>query len=446
LKILIYSQKSSARSRYIFKLIFEELLGCFYSVTSNPSEFELYEGPKCSYGKRALADEVFLYSCDLLFEQGIHFQETNESFENGSAMLFPALTPASMPFDVFAASFYLVSRYEEYLPHFKDVHGRFKANQSVLFKLGVLNEPVVNQWAQLLLDLLEKKFGNIIRQKSAFSFVPSIDIDNAYAYKHKGFIRAIAGCASDLLALNPKHALYRLQVIFGYKKDPYDTYNYLVDIIDRYPFKTRFFFLLGDFSKYDRNVPHQNRYMQELIKFLDDIGEAGIHPSYVSHRSKENLKKEISRLSSILHREIHLSRQHFLKFSLPETYQRLIECEITDDYSMGYAEIPGFRAGIASPFHFYDLDLETETQLRVHPISIMDGTLKDYMNLEPEAATEVIRMQLNKVKAVNGTFIAVWHNESFAENKRWKGWRTVYETMLNEAKQLKTNQIKPIVE
>lgn len=433
MEILIFSQKSSARSRYVFKLLFEELLGCSYSVTSDLLDFQAYSGPKCSYGKRSLSDEVFIYSSDLLFEQGIRLQETNEMVENGMAILFPTKTKATMPFDVFAATFYLVSRYEEYLPHFKDQHGRFKANQSVLFKLGVLSEPVVNQWALKLLEILEQRFGSITRQKRSFAFVPSIDIDNAYAFKHKGFIRAIAGSAADLFALNPKHALYRLQVIFGFKKDPYDTYNYLLNLSERYPFRTLFFFLLGDFSKYDRNVPYQNRYLQELIKLLDDAGKAGIHPSYSSHRNREILKKEISRLSSILHREILLSRQHFLKFSLPETYQRLLACEITDDYSMGYAEIPGFRAGIASPFNYYDLDLETETQLRVHPISVMDGTLKDYMNLEPEAASEVIRTQLNKVKAVNGTFIAVWHNESFAENKRWKGWRIVYETMLENA-------------
>jgi hypothetical protein len=434
-EILIFSQKSSARSRYVFKLLFEELLGCAYRTTNNLTEFQAYSGPRCSYGKLPIADEVFIYASDLLFEQGIHFQEINESVEGRMAILFPAKVKATLPFDIFAATFYLVSRYEEYLPHFKDVHGRFKANQSILFKLGVLNEPVINQWAQSFLAILEQKFGGIPCQKRSFRFIPSIDIDNAYAYKHKGFIRAIAGLASDFLALNPQHALFRLQVILGFKKDPYDTYTYLVDLIERYPYKTRFFFLLGDFSKYDRNVPHQNRYMQELIKFLDDVGEAGIHPSYASHRSKENLKNEISRLSAILHREIHMSRQHFLKFSLPETYQRLLECEITDDYSMGYAELPGFRAGIASAFNFYDLDLETETTLRVHPISIMDGTLKDYMNLEPEAAAEVIRLQLNKVKAVNGTFIAVWHNESFAENKRWKGWRKVYENMLIQAYQ-----------
>lgn len=433
MEILIYSQKSSARSRYAFKQLFEELLGATYRETSNLNEFQAYAGPKCSYGKKQLSDEIFIYSCNLLFEQGIRFQETNEAVENGMAMLFVSKIKAAIPFDVFAATFYLLSRYEEYLPHFKDQHGRFKANQSVLFKLGVLSEPVVNQWAIFLLEILEKRFGSITRHKKTFAFVPSIDIDNAYAFKHKGFIRVIAGCAADLMELNPRHAWYRLQVVFGIKKDPYDTYEYIFSLNERFPFQTLYFFLLGDFSKYDRNVPHQNRYMLELIKLLDDLGKAGIHPSYRSHQSEEILKKEISRLSSILHREIRISRQHFLKFSLPETYQHLIACEITDDYSMGYAEIPGFRAGIASPFNYYDLDLETETHLRVHPISIMDGTLKDYLGLQPDEAIEVIKMQLNKVKSVKGTFVAVWHNESFAENKRWKGWRTVYETMLENA-------------
>ena len=431
--MLIYSKKISARSRYVFKLLFEELLGMEYRLTSDLDTFIAEIGPKCSYGKQPISNELFFYASDLLFEQGIHIQELNESALNGCALLFPSKLTAALQFDVFSATFYLVSRYEEYLPHLKDQHGRFKANQSVLYKLGVLNEPVVNQWALLLLESIELRFGKLKRRAAKFRFIPSIDIDNAFAYKHKGFIRAIAGCLSDFIALNPRHAIERIKVLAGLKKDPYDTYDYLEGLKERFPYKTLFFILLGDFSKYDRNVSHQNRYMQELIKFLDDTGEAGIHPSYDSHRNADKLKNEIARLSVILHREIRISRQHFLKFSLPETYQRLIECEITDDYSMGYAELPGFRAGIASSFLYYDLDLETETTLRVHPISIMDGTLKDYLDLNPEEASEVIRMQLNKVKSVNGTFIAVWHNESFAENKRWKGWRNVYETMLLNA-------------
>jgi hypothetical protein len=111
----------------------------------------------------------------------------------------------------------------------------------------------------------------------------------------------------------------------------------------------------------------------------------------------------------------------------------LLEYDITDDYTMGYPDQPGFRASICTPFFFYDLDLEFETSLKVHPFCLMDGTLKDYMKLEPHETFALMTELVSEVKAVHGEFIAIWHNESFAENERWKGWRAVFEYLLKEA-------------
>jgi hypothetical protein len=119
--------------------------------------------------------------------------------------------------------------------------------------------------------------------------------------------------------------------------------------------------------------------------------------------------------------------------NLPETYQRLIDSDITDDYTMGYAQFVGFRASLATPFFFYDLDLEIETSLKLHPFALMDGTLKDYLKLEPSECMALIKPLIENVKKVNGEFITVWHNESFAENERWKGWRKVYEDIVESA-------------
>ena len=326
-----------------------------------------------------------------------------------------------------------MSRYEEYLPHIKDKHGRFAAHQSLAYQNGFLDIPVINIWAAEILQLLESKFGKLARKAAKYQFIPTIDIDNAWAYQHKGFIRAGAGLFTDLTNFKFKHFLQRLSVLFRFKQDPYDTYDYQVELIEKYKLKTIFFFLLGDFATFDRNVPYQNKHMQSLIKYIADIGEIGIHPSYASNSNSKKLQEEVHRLSGILHQEIHHSRQHFLKLNLPQTYHRLIECDITDDFTMGYAELPGFRASIASPFFFYDLDLEIETSLKIHPFAIMDGTLKDYMKIAPEKAAEIIDPLIEMVKAVNGTFISVWHNESFAENERWKGWKKVYEDLIEKA-------------
>ncbi|MFN5319095.1 MAG: polysaccharide deacetylase family protein [Bacteroidia bacterium] len=431
--ILVHVPRLTARCKYIMGLLLRDILGLDFTLTDNATEWQAYGGYKFSYGKRPISEALHFTDQGLVFESGIKLFEISETEWKGRKAIFSVRGNSALPFDVFAASFYMVSRYEEYMPHKRDKHGRFLASQSIAFKLDLLSEPIVNYWANDLLQVLELRWGTLRRNGPQFKFVPTVDIDNAYAYKHKGFIRAIGGLMADLSSANLNHAAFRLSVLFGIKHDPYDTYDYQMNLIRKYPHEPIYFFLLGDFAQYDRNVPHQNRFLQTLVKQLDDVGICGIHPSYRSNENLGRLKMEVARLSAILHREITLSRQHFLKFQLPATYQNLLACDITDDYSMGYAEMPGFRAGIASPFMFYDLDLETETPLKIHPVGIMDGTLKDYMNLEPDEAEKIIYETIQKVKSVQGEFVSIWHNESFAENQRWKGWRKVYETLLKTA-------------
>jgi len=45
----------------------------------------------------------------------------------------------------------------------------------------------------------------------------------------------------------------------------------------------------------------------------------------------------------------------------------------------------------------------------------------------------MIKFIIDKVKKVNGTFISLWHNESLSEKWRWKGWRIVYDRLLEYA-------------
>jgi hypothetical protein len=145
------------------------------------------------------------------------------------------------------------------------------------------------------------------------------------------------------------------------------------------------------------------------------------------------LKKEISDLADTVHVDIIRSRQHFLKLNLPTTYRNLINLGIKHDYSMGYASQVGFRAGIASSFNFYDLDLDTETKLRIHPFAVMDGTLKDYLNVNPDEAKTIISQLIEEVKKADGEMISLWHNESLSNEDRWTGWLEVYEHLLKEA-------------
>jgi len=119
---------------------------------------------------------------------------------------------------------------------------------------------------------------------------------------------------------------------------------------------------------------------------------------------------------------------------LPDTYRDLIELDIQEDYTMGYASDYGFRAGLCTPFFFYDLDLEVETSLKIFPFALMEGTLKYYQKVSPEKAMEHIRPLIDEVKKVNGCFISLWHNDSMNDLGTWKGWQKVYLEMVEYAK------------
>ena len=433
-ELLIYVQKKPARLRYVFRLVFKDLLRIPYRLLTDKDEFETANQPKMMYGEIAHGDGVFFGSCGLLFKRGIDSLDLEPLDYEGEKAFFPVYDKLSiLPFDVFASIFYLVSRYEEYLPFVRDNHGRFTAHLSVSAQLGVLEKPLVNIWALLVKKKLQEKYPGLKFPDKKYKFIPTYDIDSAFAYAQKGLVRSLGGYFISAKTLDWKSIAERTAVLFTGKRDPFNTFARQIAYTKRYGLKPIYFILFGRYGQFDKNINIRNRTFRFLIKRLSDYARIGIHPSYFSVEQPERINFEISNLERVINKDVRCSRQHFLRLMLPNTYRNLIEEDITDDFSMGYAALPGFRAGICSPYNFYDLDLEVETKLRIHPFAVMDGTLRDYMDLTPTDAIEQIRVLINEVKKVNGTFISLWHNESLSDQKRWVGWRRVYEELLEMA-------------
>ncbi len=432
--LLIYTEKITNRVKYIMGLYFRDILHVEYQLISDLPEFQSYEGPKMSYGKNPVGNEFFLASEHLLFERKINHIDLNFIEYLGIPAFFPVYNKLSaLPFDPFAAGFYMVSRYEEYLPYKKDEYGRFSAKESIAYQKNFLHKPVVNIWAREIIRLMKERYPILEFDPPGYRFIPTIDIDAAWAYRQKGLFRTTGGYFNSLYHLNINEIAERTRVLAGFQNDPFDTYDFQLRIHRKYKVSPIYFILFADYGLNDKSISFRNRKFQTLIKSLADHARIGIHPSFNSNYSFTKLKSEVVRLSRVLNREITRSRQHFLVIQLPTTYRNLINLDITDDYSMGFAAQPGFRAGICTTYRFYDLDLDTETKLRIHPFTYMEGTLKDYMNLTADEARQVINPLISEVKAVEGTFISIWHNESLSDAKRWQGWQQVYEDMIREA-------------
>lgn len=432
--VLLFTNKTTNRVKYIFNLIFRDILNVEVRITSNPDEFHAWDGVKISYGKTKVDDELFFNSGTILFERGIGHKEMTFTEYGELPVFFPVYNQDSaMPFDVFGAAFYLVSRYEEYLPYKKDEYGRFSAQESLAFQKGFLHKPVVNIWAYEIGSLIAARYPGFHFPGHKYTFTPTIDIDAAWAYLQKGLFRTLGGFLHALVKLDFHEFAERSRVLTGMQQDPFDTYAFQHQIHNKYKLRPIYFILFGEYGLNDKNIPVKSRPFHTLIKSLADYNRVGIHPSFNSNHYPRKLKLEKERLSRVLNREITRSRQHFLILQLPSTYRNLINLDITDDYSMGFASQPGFRASICSPYKFFDLELDAETKLSIHPFTYMEGTLKDYMNITPLEAIDVIKPLIEEVKAVNGTFIPIWHNESLSNLKRWEGWQKVYEDMIKLA-------------
>lgn len=430
--ILVYSENITNRHRYIFDFIFGDILGVKYDFTSNKEEFSGYNGPKFSYGYDSGLEGIHFASHPLLWEQSIKEQQTELTKWNDLPVFFGLSGASVWPFDPFALAFYLVTRYEEYLPFEPDEHGRFRVEISLAYRGEFLEIPVVDMIARQLEELISENFSNYQFPVPKYRFIPSFDIDIAFAHLGKGIFRASAAWAKLFLTFKFAEIRERLLTVTGNMNDPYDNFNFQQDIATQYGYTSIYFTLVGDFGKYDRNTSHLNHRFRKLLRRLSRHAEMGIHPSYRSFMNYGLFQKERKRLESVLGKPIEKNRFHFLRFRFPESYRQLLKAGITDDYSMGYSIANGFRAGTCTPFHFYDLEKEEQTNLKLHPFIFMDSAMIDHMGLTPDQAELEIDRILEKVRMCGGEAIGIWHNYALSEKYQYKGWRGVLDAVLKD--------------
>ncbi len=429
--VLVYADKNSPRLEYTVRLIFQWILGSKVEITTNSNHFRMARMPKINYSGNRIGDELFLPPASLLFSSATAMPVINPVVSGEETGFFKTSPEAFIPFDPFASAFLVVSRMEEYSSGLRDAHGRFPATESLLFKHNLLGKAVVNRWARMIADKLEEKEGLLIFPPAKFTFLSTIDVDNAWAYRNKGFLRTAASLAGKIFRGNLPGLKEHVRVLTGKMKDPYDTYSYLTEAFRGNEDKVHFFFLLGDLGRYDRQVSWKNHEFGRIVCETHRQFRTGLHPSYSSSSdiSGKLIKKEKVRLEKLTEEPVTSSRNHFLLLRFPESYRQLTETGIAHDFTMGYPDQPGFRAGICTPYYFYDLSREQTTRLLIHPFQVMDVTLRQYLSLSPDEAISKIKILMDEVKSCGGTFCSIWHNESLSDQGHWKGYLRVFETM-----------------
>ncbi|SDQ48299.1 polysaccharide deacetylase family protein [Flagellimonas zhangzhouensis] len=425
--LLIFTHKVTNRLTYTAKQIFEKILGVEIGFTTKVEDFIKHSGPKMTYSKQPLQNEFFIRSNDLLFEQGINDLEINVSDWDGIPCFFAAGEKSTLPFDIFSASFFLLSRYEEYLPHVKDSVGRFPVKESIAYQNKFLNVPVVDLWAYKLLEALKERFPNLETKENDYQFTSIINVTTSHAFAKRGISRTLGGFFIDLGNFKFRNIIKRFAVLLGIQKDPYDNFFELVEIHKKFPIKSMFFFQFAKHSAHDKNVSTNNNKFRFLIKSIADYSIVSLSTSFMSSSDNNVLREEKRQLGNLINRPISYSRLRYNRVNVPAAYRNLVETEFTDDFSMGYTHEIGFRAGTCTPFYFYDINTEIRQPIKIHPFAMHDYSLVNFKSKDEvfEKLDEVYRV----VKQVRGDLTFVFSNELLG-SEHDLNWMELYQSIL----------------
>lgn len=426
--LLVYTHKITPRLRFVFKHVCTRILGVDVNFTTTIETFIAHNDIKMSYTKQQLGSEFFIKSHAILFEQGLSDIDVHVQDWDNTKCFFYNGDKSAMPFDIFAASFYMLSRYEEYMPQVKDGFGRCIATESLAYKNGFLHQPVVDIWAYKFKAALQVQFPTFVFPNRSYAILPVIDVPTPYHYQLKGGLRTLAGTLRDVLKFKFKSLYFRYSVLFGLKHDPYDNFKYIINKQKQTPFKFLICFFAGAYSTYDKGISIDKRKYISLIKHLADYCNIGLKASYLSVKDVSLLKKEKNKIEDVINTTLHASRFSFSKVNMPASYRNLVQLEIYQDYTMGYTDVIGFRAGSCTPFLFYDLDYEVQTPLKIYPYHFMDAALLNTISFADKK--RLLQSVINEVKQVDGTFVPVYHNYTFSDISRWKGYKDLFNIIL----------------
>lgn len=322
--------------------------------------------------------------------------------------------------DIIASTYFLISRYEEYLnPNSnRDPHGRYIGKQSVPAQAGFIHRPIVEEYGELLRNLLQQAGVPLLPIPQQINHIYlTHDIDSITNYRR---IRGLIGGI-----LRRENITTILKSLFNIHNDPAYTFPWILNQDNQLPQATQIYFVKAARQASGLDRPAYNLVGKNFTHLKKEILTSspkaifGLHASYKSGNIPDIISDERKLLQyAIENQQITTSRHHYLRSLQPNDMEALIDARITDDYTMGYADIAGFRLGTCRAVRFINPATRKLTSLTLHPLTIMDCTLSEphYMNLTYKEALSYSQILINETKQHNGDLCLLWHNTRFTNN------------------------------
>lgn len=336
--------------------------------------------------------------------------------------------------DIFASSFFMLTRWEEYVNKTRDKHDRFPAYSSLAFKNNFLNRPVVNEYVEILWHMLLSVGYNGSRKQHVYKQFLTHDVD--IPLKYPSILSGFREILGDIIKRKDLKRVFqnvnlKLKTHFKLSKDPYDTFDYLMNMSDKIGIKSYFFFMGRGITPFDNFYKSKSKHTKDLVYKISEKGHfIGMHPTYGAYNNSQQFAKEKKELEKVFNLKITTGRQHFLRFEVPTTWQLWEDNGMTWDSSMSYADKEGFRCGICYDFNVFNVLTREKLKLLEKPLIVMEGSFSAYQkDITPKDMVSEILLLKNTVKKYDGNFVFLWHNSSF-NTIDWKKYEDAYEEIV----------------
>lgn len=325
--------------------------------------------------------------------------------------------------DIFGSCFFMLTRYEEIVVKEKDCYDRMDYVNSIAEKSNFLNRPIVNEYIELLYNIIKSIDDSIIKKQRVYKVIPTHDIDKPLGMLYDSKLQILRHFAGDILIRKSFKSLITrvkecLELFFckgEYINKKFETYKFMINESKKYNLKNIFFFMNSKKSKFDGNYNVDDDNIKNIFKYINKNSHfIGLHPSYLSYKSESIIQEETMDINRVLD-ECNLNnivgaRQHYLKWCNPTTWQIYENADIMFDSSLTFAGKAGFRCGTCYEYSVYDLLNRKKLKLKEKPLIVMDGTLTEYMKLSYDDALKYVVYLARQCKLYNGDFIILWHN------------------------------------
>jgi len=340
-----------------------------------------------------------------------------------------------VPIDILGSAFFMLSRYEEAVIKERDVFGRFPSGASLAHQEGFLERPIVNEYVELLWACLyygKADMGStigdgrsVMRKSHQPRTIVSCDIDHAYARNVKNLRMTLRNMAGDVLKRRSAIAALRtgLNTVCSscgyYGFDPIDNFDWIMDTNEKAGNRVAFYFFADQsVPKMDGNYSIHEPRIRALMRRIHARGhEIGLHGSFGTYLDESQCAKEAAILRAVIEaegiRQAEIgNRQHYLRWSTPETASNLEKAGISYDTTLGFADHPGYRCGTCFQYPMYDLIEGRPLRLWQYPLILMECSVLEDCYLGMGYTDSAVDLMLNlkeQVLQFGGNFTLLWH-------------------------------------